>query len=99
MIDFVFRNLIGNAIKFTKESGEIKISTQNNKDFVEVSIADTGIGIADDDRSRIFEDFVTLDTSYSRSAGGTVAASAGARPEIHRWSTPSGTSSRTSANA
>ncbi|MGI9522759.1 MAG: ATP-binding protein, partial [Hyphomicrobiaceae bacterium] len=68
----ILLNLIGNAVKFTRD-GKITVTANRpeNDTYIEFQINDTGIGIADEDKSRIFEDFVTLDTSYSRSAGGT----------------------------
>jgi CheY-like chemotaxis protein len=65
-------NLIGNAIKFTK-SGSIIVEAKrlDDKDVVEFRVTDTGIGIAQQDRARIFEEFVTLDASYSREVSGT----------------------------
>jgi PAS domain S-box-containing protein len=71
----VLTNLVGNAIKFT-ENGRIVISAKPSSvsnDFVtiEFKVRDTGIGIAKNQHSRIFEDFVTLDNSYQRTAGGT----------------------------
>ncbi len=53
----VFRNIIGNAIKFTPENGTIKIKARVAKKFVEVAIHDTGIGISEEDLGRIFLKF------------------------------------------
>jgi PAS domain S-box-containing protein len=60
----VFTNLLGNALKFTPEGGKIVLKAQihrnfenTNKDFVEVSIKDTGIGIAPEHHQSIFEKF------------------------------------------
>lgn len=62
--------LINNAAKFT-EAGEIRIGSRRCDDgFVEVSIADTGIGIASKDQSIIFEDFRQADGSFTRRFGG-----------------------------
>lgn len=65
-------NLIGNALKFT-EGGEItvEVERQNDGDTVEFRVSDTGPGMAKTDLDRIFEDFVTLDSSYSRQREGT----------------------------
>jgi CheY-like chemotaxis protein len=68
-------NLLGNALKFTR-SGRITLAFTTgaeNEDglAVEFRVSDTGIGIAAEDQSRIFEDFVTLDASYGRAAEGT----------------------------
>lgn len=68
----VLLNLIGNAIKFTR-NGTINVEAERlpDGDFVEFRVRDTGIGVSEADRDRIFDEFVTLDTSYSRAAGGT----------------------------
>ena len=68
----VLMNLVGNAVKFT-ENGRIHIEgrlANGTPDAVEIVIADTGIGIAKADQERIFDDFVTLDPSYRRTASG-----------------------------
>lgn len=65
-------NLVGNAVKFT-EGGRITITVRPGagpEGLLDIAVTDTGIGIAPEDLQRIFEDFVTLDPSYSRSAGG-----------------------------
>ncbi|NBE07833.1 hybrid sensor histidine kinase/response regulator [Paragemmobacter ruber] len=69
----ILLNLIGNAVKFT-HGGEIRIEAERlggTRDLVEIRVTDTGIGIPETDQDRIFDDFVTLDASYGRSAGGT----------------------------
>ena len=53
----VFRNLIGNAIKFTPEKGRIKIAAKLKNRFIEVGIYDTGMGIKQEDIERIFHKF------------------------------------------
>ncbi len=54
MINSVLRNLIGNAIKFTKIKGTIEISVEETDHFVEVSVADNGVGIMIDDIAKLF---------------------------------------------
>ncbi|WP_353473238.1 ATP-binding protein [Salipiger sp. H15] len=68
----VLVNLVGNAIKFT-ENGEIQLSLLglSKSGNLEFEVVDNGIGIAEDQHERIFEDFVTLDSSYMRAAEGT----------------------------
>lgn len=65
-------NLLSNAIKFTQD-GEIRVEIENvdRGQQYEIRVIDTGIGIAPENLNRVFEDFVTLDTSYSRNSGGT----------------------------
>ena len=71
-IQKVLLRLIGNALKFT-EHGEVTIDVERRapSDTVEFRVSDTGEGIAADDLERIFDNFVTLDTSYSRQQEGT----------------------------
>ena len=66
----VMYNLVGNAIKFS-EKGSITVSARYEKDFLEVRVADTGIGIAADQLDRIFESFEQADGSIARDHGGT----------------------------
>ena len=68
----VLLNLIGNAVKFTAK-GRITIEQERPGPFlpVEIRVIDTGIGIAETDIGRVFDDFVTLDARYARQAGGT----------------------------
>jgi PAS domain S-box-containing protein len=68
----VILNLVGNANKFTRH-GEILVECDTIADSqqVEFRVIDTGIGIAESDHERIFDEFQTLDTSYSRQAAGT----------------------------
>ena len=53
----VFRNIIGNAIKFTPENGKIKLEAMVKENFVEVRVHDTGIGIQGEDLDSIFQKF------------------------------------------
>ena len=62
-INQVFLNILVNAIQAIKENGEIIISTSKetnrNKDYVKICISDTGVGIPNDLKDRIFEPFYT----------------------------------------
>jgi len=53
----VLFNLLSNAVKFTPEGGTITVRTHAASDAVEISVRDTGIGIAPEDQQRIFEEF------------------------------------------
>jgi signal transduction histidine kinase/putative methionine-R-sulfoxide reductase with GAF domain len=66
----VLLNLVGNAIKFTEEGG-IGVQVGVTGPAFEVSVRDTGPGIAPADQERIFEEFQQADTSTTRPKGGT----------------------------
>ncbi|MCS7023586.1 MAG: ATP-binding protein [Bryobacteraceae bacterium] len=70
----ILSNLIDNAIKYTPEGGRITVAAtplNHPKDFVEISVADTGIGIPEEDLPRLFERFYRVDKARSRELGGT----------------------------
>jgi PAS domain S-box-containing protein len=66
----VFSNLLSNACKYTGRGGRIDLTAEREGDEVVVRVADTGIGIPADKRSRIFEMFEQLDRSLDRAQGG-----------------------------
>jgi len=53
----VVLNLLSNAIKFTPEGGRIEIAAKPKDGLVEVSVPDTGVGIAPEDQEAVFEQF------------------------------------------
>ncbi|CAK0767662.1 two-component system, cell cycle sensor histidine kinase PleC [uncultured Gammaproteobacteria bacterium] len=65
-------NLLSNAIKFTPEGGQITLSAMTSPiGGLDITIADTGIGIPSDRVSGLMRPFEQLDNSFGRSAGGT----------------------------
>ncbi len=64
-------NLASNAIKFTPRGGKIIISTKLLANMVQFSVEDTGIGIAEEDKSKLFQPFVQLDSATNRFYEGT----------------------------
>ncbi|MBL7002706.1 MAG: CHASE domain-containing protein, partial [Gammaproteobacteria bacterium] len=63
-------NLVGNALKFAHQ-GSIKISAQDEAEFVTFNITDTGIGIAESDLPFVFDTFRQVDNSTTRKTGGS----------------------------
>lgn len=71
MLNQMWTNLIGNAIKFTDDNGEIGISLDNSqKDFVIVTISDNGEGMTEEVKAHIFEKFYQADTSRKAEGNG-----------------------------
>jgi signal transduction histidine kinase len=66
----VLRNFISNALKFT-DDGEVSVSARREGDDVVFEVADTGIGIAPEDRERIFEEFTQVENPVQRRVKGT----------------------------
>ena len=64
-------NLIDNAVKYSNPGGIVTVATRQADDFVEIEVADTGIGIPARDLDRVFERFYRVDRARSRTTGGT----------------------------
>ncbi len=63
-------NLLSNAVKFTPKGGRVQVRLQRVNSHVEISVSDTGIGIAPDFLPFVFERFRQADSSATRAAGG-----------------------------
>ena len=64
-------NLVDNAIKYTPEGGEVQLSLSKSNGWACVEIADTGIGIPEEDLPYIFDRFYRVDKARSRPQGGS----------------------------
>ncbi|MCB0178119.1 MAG: HAMP domain-containing histidine kinase [Anaerolineae bacterium] len=67
----VLVNLMGNAIRYTPEGGDIKVTVKATPKFVEIAVQDSGQGIPPEALPYIFERFYRVDQSRSRSSGGS----------------------------
>jgi signal transduction histidine kinase len=67
----VLLNLLSNAVKFTPEGGRVEVRAQRLDGHVEVSVTDTGIGIAAEDLDAVFEEFRQVGTDYAKKHEGT----------------------------
>ena len=67
----VLMNLIGNALKFTPEGGSVKIQAQELDDSIQVQVVDSGVGIAKENFSKLFDRFQQIDRKPGPGAKGT----------------------------
>ena len=67
----VLMNLITNAYRYTPEGGKVTLSARTRGDLVEIAVSDTGIGIPEQDRERVFERFVRVESESRKSPGST----------------------------
>ncbi len=67
----VLYNLLDNAVRATPPDGRITVAAHRHNGSVEISVADTGVGIAPEHLSRVFERFYRVDVARSREDGGT----------------------------
>ena len=70
LLEIVWNNLISNAIKFTGDGGEIRISLKRLGNDAQIQVEDTGIGMSNEVGKRIFEKFYQGDASHSSNGNG-----------------------------
>ena len=71
LLQQVTTNLVDNAIKYNQEGGRVWLTSKVMDDEVEITVCDTGMGIAENHLDRIFERFYRVDRGRSRQMGGT----------------------------
>lgn len=64
-------NLCDNAVRYNKDGGKVLIEVGENENSATLCVSDTGIGIPENERERIFERFYMVDKSHSKEIGGT----------------------------
>jgi two-component system, NtrC family, sensor kinase len=67
----ILLNLLSNAVKFTPEGGRIGIDARQTDGSVEISVSDTGVGIAAEDQPKVFEEFRQVGSDYAHKVEGT----------------------------
>lgn len=70
-IERVFINIVSNSIKYTEEEGKIEINLSGEGNKAVIQVKDNGIGIPEEDMSRVFERFYRVEKGRSREMGGT----------------------------
>jgi signal transduction histidine kinase len=64
-------NLLSNAVKFTPTGGTVKVSAVKDQNYVEITVADSGIGIKEEDIQKLFHPFTQLESVYTKEYEGT----------------------------
>ena len=67
----IMYNLLSNAVKFTPAGGTVTVSTRQDGDSIEVTVADTGMGIRKADIPKLFQAFTQLESAYTKEYEGT----------------------------
>lgn len=71
LLNSLVYNLCDNAIIYNHEKGQVNVTLKNSPDTITLEVSDTGLGIAEKDKKRIFERFYRVDKSRSKIVGGT----------------------------
>lgn len=69
-LNLIVSNLLANAIIFNKENGIVKLSAEFNNDYLQIAIKDDGIGIPENEISKIFDRFYQVDSGSTKTYGG-----------------------------
>lgn len=67
----ILYNLLSNAVKFTPDGGGVRVAARRLPGFVEISVADTGIGVQPADLEKLFKPFSQVESSYAKNFEGT----------------------------
>lgn len=70
-IEIIFNNLISNAVKYNKENGTVNCNIKSEDSKIIISVNDTGIGMSEEDISKLFQDFVRIKNEKTKSISGS----------------------------
>lgn len=80
----VVTNLVENAIKYNNTDGTVTASLNSDHQYFYLKVTDTGIGIAEEDQTRVFERFFRVDKARARETGGTGLGLAITKEIVHK---------------
>lgn len=67
----VLTNLVNNAVKYNREGGSVSVNAQNRGEFIELKVADSGVGISEENLPLIFDKFYRIRNEYTRKVVGS----------------------------
>jgi signal transduction histidine kinase len=70
-IEIILNNLISNAVKYNKHGGRVDIFIKQDKAQIKIIVIDSGIGMSDEEKSRLFQDFVRIKNQKTRNITGS----------------------------
>ncbi|MHC1775797.1 MAG: hybrid sensor histidine kinase/response regulator [Lentimicrobium sp.] len=70
-IEIIFNNLISNAVKYNKNGGRVDVFIESKKEEVVLQVSDSGIGMTDEEKGRLFQDFVRIKNQKTRNIAGS----------------------------
>lgn len=70
-MEIIFNNLVSNAVKYNRDNGKVDITIDDHQNHIEIKVTDTGIGMSEDDLTKIFEDFVRIKNSKTKEITGS----------------------------
>jgi signal transduction histidine kinase len=70
-IEIIMNNLISNAVKYNKTGGRVDVFLEKKEARLKITVSDTGIGLKNEDREKIFDDFVRIKSSQTREVTGS----------------------------
>lgn len=70
-IEIIFNNLISNAVKYNKNGGRVDVFIKAHKENIEVRVSDTGIGMTEEEKGKLFQDFVRIKNQKTKNITGS----------------------------
>ena len=70
-LEIIMNNLISNAVKYNKDNGNVDIEAEKTDDVVSISVADTGIGMSEEERCKLFKEFSRISNEKTKDIQGS----------------------------
>lgn len=70
-LEIVFNNLVSNAIKYNRKDGRVDVAIKPKDNFIVITVSDSGIGMSEDDMSKLFNEFVRIKNQKTKNISGS----------------------------